>query len=202
MAREENTCSLVIGRFRSIFSLSRSAVAKIAAQFYCRYIMASFEGSFLTVVSYIRGYHVYKDESGWEPQLNEERILKREPNNVKDTNAVAIVRLREEAYHQELSTQEHPNTINKNDEILGHIPLRMSLFVSKFLKRGTNKGKTVVRGKRVNRGAGYGLEIPCQYIFYGDTKMSLPWLKSKLECLGYNVLADNAVIPVTSACAR
>ena len=135
--------------------------------------MASLEVSFLTVKSYIRGYHVYKDESGWEPQLNEERILKREPNNVKDTNAVAVVRPREQAYHQELSTQEHPNTINKNDEILGHIPLRMSLF-----------GKTVVRGKRVNRGAGYGLEIPCQYIFYGDTKMSLPWLQSKLECLG------------------
>ena len=135
--------------------------------------MASLEVSFLTVKSYIRGYHVYKDESGWEPQLNEERILKREPNNVKDTNAVAVVRPREQAYHQELSTQEHPNTINKNDEILGHIPLRMSLFVS-----------TVVRGKRVNRGAGYGLEIPCQYIFYGDTKMSLPWLQSKLECLG------------------
>ena len=131
---------------------------------------------------------MYKDESGWELQLNEERILKREPNNVKDTNAVAVVRRREQAYHQELSTQEHPNTINKNDEILGHISLRMSLFVSKFLKRGANKGKTVVREKRVNRGAGYGLEIPCQYIFYGDTKMSLPWLKSKLECLGYNVL--------------
>ena len=104
---------------------------------------------------------------------------------------MAVVRPREQAYHQELSTQEHPNTINKNDEILGHIPLRMSLFVSKFLKRGTNKGKTVVRGKRVNRGAGYGLEIPCQYIFYGDTKMSLPWL----QC------ADNVVIPVTSAYA-
>ena len=61
---------------------------------------------------------MYKDESGWEPQLNEERILKREPNNVKDTNAVAVVRPREQAYHQELSTQEHPNTINKNDEII------------------------------------------------------------------------------------
>ena len=108
---------------------------------------------------------MYKDESGWELQLNEERILKREPNNVKDTSAVAVVRRREQAYHQELSTQEHPNTINKNDEILGHIPLRMSLFVSKFLKRGTNKGKTVVRGKRINSGAGYGLEIPCQYVF-------------------------------------
>ena len=96
---------------------------------------------------------------------------------MKDTNAVTVARPREQAYHQELSTREHPNTINKNDEILGHIPLRMSLF-----------GKTVVRGKRVNRGAGFGLEIPCQYIFYGDTKMPLPWLKSKLECLGYNVL--------------
>ena len=29
---------------------------------------------------------------------------------------------------------EHPNTINKNDEILGHIPLRKSVLVSKFLK--------------------------------------------------------------------
>ena len=108
---------------------------------------------------------MYKDESGSELQLNEERILKREPSNVKDTNAVAVVRRREQAYHQELSTQEHPNTINKNDEILGHIPLRMLLFVSKFLKRGTNKGKTVVRGKRANSGVGYGLEIPCQYVF-------------------------------------
>ena len=36
--------------------------------------------------------------------------------------------------------------------------------------------------------AGYGLEIPCQYSFYGDTQMSPPWLKSKLECLGYSVV--------------
>ena len=80
-----------------------------------------------------------KDEPGWEPQLNEERILKGEPNNVKNRNAVAVVRPREKAYHQELSTHEHPNTINKNDEILGHIPLRMSVSVSKLLKRGTAK---------------------------------------------------------------
>lgn len=46
--------------------------------------MASFEESFLTVESYLRGYHGYKDEPGWEPQLNDEGILKREPNNVKD----------------------------------------------------------------------------------------------------------------------
>ena len=66
--------------------------------------------------------------------------------------------------------------------------MRMSLFVSKFFKAGNKQRKDCCKGKRVNRGAGYGLEIPCEYIFYGDTKMSLPWLKSKLECLGYNVL--------------
>ena len=77
----------------------------------------------------------------------------------------------------------------------------MSLFVSKFLQRGTNKGKTVVREKRVNRGAGYGLEIPCQYIFYGVTKMSLPWLLKMETRVPWLQCADNAVIPVTSAYA-
>ena len=56
-------------------------------------------------------------------------------------------------------------------------------------KAGTNKGKTAVRGKQINRDASrYRLEIPCQYIFYGGTQMSLPWLKSKRECLGYSVV--------------
>ena len=62
------------------------------------------------------------------------------------------------------------------------------MLVNNFFFRGTDKGKTVVRGKRVNREARYGFEIPCQYIFNGDTQMSLPWLKSKLECLGYSVV--------------
>ena len=41
-------------------------------------------------------------------------------------------------------------------------------FLTKFLKRPTNKGRTVVKGKHVNRGADYGLEIPCEYSFTGD----------------------------------
>ena len=48
--------------------------------------------SYVMVESYIRGYHVYKDAAGWDPQLNEERALKREPKNIKDVNAVAVVR--------------------------------------------------------------------------------------------------------------
>ena len=164
--------------------------------------MADFETSSIIVESFIRGYHVYKDVADWDPQLQEERVLKREPNNKKDNNAVAVVRpliSLDISESQQLSGDPrtsrraretfHSNTVDEQeDEILGHIPLRMALFVSKFLKRLTNKGKVVVTGKRVNRGAGYGLEIPCTYIFSGDKNMSIPWLKSKLESLSYEVL--------------
>ena len=56
----------------------------------------------------------------------------------------------------------------------------MALWLTKFLKRPTNKGRAVVKSERVNRGAGYGLEIPCEYCFTGD-EFSIQWLKSKLE---------------------
>ena len=34
----------------------------------------------------------------------------------------------------------------------------------------------MVKGKRVNRGAGYGLEIPAEYKFYGNEKI-IQWAK-------------------------
>ena len=43
------------------------------------------------------------------------------------------------------------------------------LWLTKFLKRATNSGKAVIKGKRVNRGGGYGLEVPCEYRFTGDS---------------------------------
>ena len=52
-------------------------------------------------------------------------------------------------------------------EVLGHVPKLMEIWLTKFLKRGTNNGKAVVK-KRVNRGGGYGLEVPCEYFFTGD----------------------------------
>ena len=43
-----------------------------------------------------------------------------------------------------------------------------------------NHGITVcVKGKRVNRGGGNGLEIPVEYIFYGDRK-AIHWVKNAL----------------------
>ena len=68
----------------------------------------------------------------------------------------------------------------------------MALWVTKCLKRPTNKGRAVVKGKGVNRGVSYGLEISCEYCFIGDD-FSIQWLKSKLEAQGCEKL---------SACTR
>ena len=51
---------------------------------------------------------------------------------------------------------------------MGHIPLGLSKIVSSFLKRVNHRGEAVICGKRVNRGAGLGLEIPVLYKFYGE----------------------------------
>ena len=47
----------------------------------------------------------------------------------------------------------------------------MALWLAKLIERPTNKGRAVVKGKRVNRGAGYGLEIPCEYHFTGTFQL-------------------------------
>ena len=39
--------------------------------------------------------------------------------------------------------------------------------MSRFLKRDANIAYATVTGEKINRGAGYGLEIPCIYQLYG-----------------------------------
>ena len=131
--------------------------------------IADFETSSITVESFIRGYHENKDVADWDPQLQGERVLKRKPNNKKDNNAVAVVRplISLDISESQQSSGSprtnrrarqtfHSNTVDEQeDEIPGHIPCRIALFVSTFLKRLTNKGKVVVTGRRVSRGAGY-----------------------------------------------
>ena len=72
--------------------------------------------------------------------------MKRELDNCKDINAVAIY---------------------KEDSIVGHVPYNLAPSLSHFLKREVNKAFVEVTGAKVNRGAGYGLEIPCKYRLYG-----------------------------------
>ena len=48
-----------------------------------------------------------------------------------------------------------------DNEVVGHIPYNLAPKVSAFLKRDDNKGFAEITG--MNRGAGYGLEVPCVY---------------------------------------
>ena len=65
------------------------------------------------------------------------------PTNDKDRNAVAVL---------------------KEEDIVGYVPFNLA---PSFLRRDTNSGFAKVTGEKINRGAGYGLEIPCVYSLYG-----------------------------------
>ena len=96
--------------------------------------------------SFIRGYHAFKHI--WELHVGETLLSKREPTNLKDCSAVAVM---------------------KETEVVGHVPYNISSTLSMFLRRDSNKGFAKVTGDCVNRGAGYGMEVPCIYRFYGPT---------------------------------
>ena len=98
----------------------------------------------LRISSYVRGYHAYMEV--WTPVQDEMLLLKREPTNVADRNAVAVF---------------------KEDQVVGHVPFNLAPSISLFLKRDINKAFAKVVGEKVNRGAGYGLEILCVYHLYG-----------------------------------
>jgi len=55
----------------------------------------------------------------------------------------------------------------KEEQIVGHVPFKLSAIISLFLRRDVNKPFARVTGGRAYRGAGYGLDISCVYQFYG-----------------------------------
>ena len=74
--------------------------------------------------------------------------------------------------------------VSRNDfqkeTFVGHMPRSISKFVYKFLKLPNSKLSCKVKGKRLNRGAGYGLEIPVIYTFNGHEK-AIVWIKSIIQ---------------------
>ena len=96
------------------------------------------------IISFVRGYHAYKDI--WDPVVGQMLQLRRQPDNNEDSHAVAVL---------------------NEETIVGHMPYNLAPIVERFLRREVNKGFTEVTGNKVNRGAGYGLEIPCVYRLYG-----------------------------------
>ena len=79
-------------------------------------------------------------------EIGEMLLLRREPDNIKDKSAVAVM---------------------KETDIVGHVPYNISSMLSHFLRRECNKSFVQVTGNCVNHGAGYGMEVPCTYILYG-----------------------------------
>ena len=105
---------------------------------------ADLESSFIEISSFIRGYHAYQDV--WQPSMDEVLLLQREPTNAKDAQAVAV---------------------KKSTVVVGHVPTNLSVLFFQFLSRTCNKATVEVTGAVVNRGAGYGMEVPCKYRLYG-----------------------------------
>ena len=101
--------------------------------------MSSQSVEMLSAESFIRGYHAYMDI--WTPVEDEMLRLIPEPTNSVDRNAVAVM---------------------KEGQIVGHVPFNLSSIISLLLKAFAR-----VTGGKVNRGAGYELEISCVYQFYG-----------------------------------
>ena len=149
-----------------------------------------FSRSVVRVNSFVRVYHEYVDI--WQPAISSEHSLRREPGNEVDKNAVAVVQETQSGNTTRACSQAeplniHPNEIAVGMEVVGHVPKLMAQWVTKFLKRASNSGTVVITGKRINRGAGYGLELPCEFKFQGD-KYSCDWLKEKLKKENFDVL--------------
>ena len=64
------------------------------------------------------------------------------------------------------------------DRVVGHIPLAISKRISLFLTLPGSFLETKVTGKRINRGGGIGLEVPCKYCISGQEK-AVDWIKRK-----------------------
>ena len=61
-----------------------------------------------------------------------------------------------------------PST-DRGTEIVGHVPYNLAPRMLAFFMRDMNKAFAVITGAKVNREAGYGLEVPCVYHLYGPT---------------------------------
>ena len=98
--------------------------------------------------SFVRRYHAYMDI--WTPKIGDENFcLKSENENQHDKFAFAIV---------------------LEERIVGHVPINLSKIFHQFMKIPNCTIGCKVTGKLVNRGAGYGREIPVQYRFIGAEK--------------------------------
>ena len=68
----------------------------------------------------------------------------------------------------------------KDETVVGHVPRCFSLWMKMFLGLPKSDISCKITGNRVNRGAGNGLEIPCEYSAEGDRRAG-NWLEKRVS---------------------
>ena len=114
--------------------------------------------------SYLRGYHAYLDV--WVPMIGDDSLVcHKEVGNVHDAHAVAIF---------------------WENNVVGHVPQNLCGFFWRFLTLPGTSIRDEVLGRRVNRGAGHGLEVPLRFIFQGHRK-AVEWVQKKIKTAGNDI---------------
>lgn len=67
-------------------------------------------------------------------------------------------------------------------KVFEYVPLNWSKFADKFLQFSNHGIHVDVTRMQVDRSAGFSLEIPADYIFYGGSRV-VTWLRGALEKL-------------------
>ena len=108
--------------------------------------------------SYVRGFHVH--QIVWSTIIGKENLeCRHEEKNEEDEFAADV-------YRNDFQIET----------LVGHMPRNISKFVYKF---PNSKLFYKVKGKRLNRGGGYGLETPAVYSLMG---MKEPSSGENLHC--------------------
>ena len=96
----------------------------------------------------IRGYYIYKDV--WDSEIGERLSCQVERNNRHNTHAVAVI---------------------KSSNVVGHLPRKISLICSLFLRRsGSFIECEVIANRRYSHDLPQGgLEFPCVVHFRGSS---------------------------------
>ena len=105
-------------------------------------------------------------------------FCKQEEDNKHDENAIAVLQCD-----------------GSGSRVVGHVPFCYSSLFARFLSLPYDCIKVCVEGKRVNCGSGYGLEIPAEYMFFGNEKV-IQRLKKAL------VKVDRSVEEKVSRCLK
>ena len=98
--------------------------------------------------SCVRGYHIY--QSVWMPVLREDLICLREPFN---------------------SVVKYAVCVKKDNDIIGHLPKKISRICSRFLRRGGSISCTITGRRRYSSDLSQGgIEIMRSLLFHGKQK--------------------------------